>query len=64
MVVPPAANNLFKYRKGAQRLSDWITAGRPPRALQYVHRSCVCARARPVAPPAGRPHTPRPQLFT
>eukprot|EP00966_Prymnesium_polylepis_P301443 6964772-Prymnesium_polylepis.1 len=27
MLVPPAANNLFKYRKGAQRLSDSITAG-------------------------------------
>eukprot|EP00966_Prymnesium_polylepis_P046912 1087124-Prymnesium_polylepis.2 len=27
MVVPPAANNWFKYRKGAQRLSDWITGG-------------------------------------
>ena len=27
MIVPPVANNLFKYRKGAQRLSDWITGG-------------------------------------
>ena len=27
MIVPPAANNMFKYRKGARRLSDWITAG-------------------------------------
>ena len=27
MLVPPAADNLYKYRKGAQRLSDWITGG-------------------------------------
>ena len=27
MLVPPASNNMFKYRKGAQRLSDWITGG-------------------------------------
>jgi len=25
MKVPPAADNLFKYRKGAKRLSEWIT---------------------------------------
>ena len=27
MLIPPASNNMFKYRKGAQRLSDWITGG-------------------------------------
>ena len=27
MTIPPATNNMFKYRKGAQRLSDWIKRG-------------------------------------
>ena len=27
MRIPPAPDNLFKYRKGANRLSDWIVQG-------------------------------------
>ena len=27
MKVPPDRDNMFKYRKAARRLSDWIIAG-------------------------------------
>ena len=27
MRVPPAHENMFKYKKGAARLNEWITAG-------------------------------------
>ena len=47
MTVPPKDNEAFKWRKGAQRLSDWLQAG----GLAPLHPGIVAQRAPTVVPP-------------
>ena len=55
MVVPPVANNLFKYRKGAQRLSDWITGGSSDRQAVVLAQGIIDMQMPAlVAPPPGQ----------
>ena len=50
-VVPPPANLLFKYRKSAQRLSDWIVRGSDGQAPGLAAGVIAQAPAALVAPP-------------
>ena len=52
--VPPPANLLFKYRKSAQRLSDWIVRGSASQATGLAAGIIAMAPAALVAPPPGQ----------
>ena len=55
MRIPPAPDNLFKYRKGAKRLSDWIVAGSSEgqQATGLAAGIVAMEPAQVVAPPPG-----------
>jgi hypothetical protein len=52
--VPPPSNLLFKYRKSAQRLSDWIVQGSNGQAAGLRAGIIAQAPAALVAPPPGQ----------
>ena len=54
MIVPPATSNLFKYRKGAQRLSEWIKSGSSDEDAVGLAQGIIDMQpAAIVAPPPG-----------
>ena len=52
--VPPPSNLLFKYRKSAQRLSDWIVQGSNGQATGLAAGIIAQTPAALVAPPPGQ----------
>ena len=47
MVVPPKPTELFKWRKGARRLSDWLEAG----GLAPLHPGIIAQQSPTIVPP-------------
>ena len=47
MVVPPKSTELFKWRKGARRLSSWLEAG----GLAPLHPGIIAQQAPTIVPP-------------